>query len=335
MHNVLGVDAMGGDHGVQITVPAVLNSLKKKKDFKVVLFGDKALIEAELSRCKALSSDECDRLSIQHCTEYVGMSELPSSALRHKKDSSMRQVLDAVKSSTVDAAISAGNTGALVAISKFVLRTLEGIDRPVICSAMPTSKGRTYALDLGANLEANAQQLLQFAVMGSMLTQVLEQNEHPKVGLVNVGSEDIKGSSVIKEADALLEAVPGLNYVGYVEGNDLFSGVIDVAVMDGMVGNVALKASEGVARYIRSEMQATFSDSLWAKIQVFMAQSVLDLLVKRLSPSNYNGATLLGLNGIVVKSHGSADVAGFEQAMQVALRQVEQRILHHIQIPSI
>ncbi len=318
----LALDAMSGDHGHTVVLPAALNALKAYPHLKLILVGDQSVLEqaagAELRR-------HAGRLSVQHASQVVGMDELPSKALRGKRDSSMRVAINLVKSGEADACVSAGNTGALMATSRFVLKTLPGIDRPAIISAIPSRRGYTFMLDLGANAECSPEHLFQFAVMGSVLVTEMEGINRPSVALLNIGEEEIKGNDAIQSAAKLLE-LSGLNYVGFVEGNDIFLGDVDVVVCDGFVGNVALKTSEGVAKLIGEFMREEFSRNPLTKLAALMALPVLKAFKRRVDPRNYNGASLLGLNGIVIKSHGSADVQAFGNAISICMHEVEKAV---------
>lgn len=318
----LAVDCMGGDHGSSVTLPAVFEFLRHDTDCAAILVGREADLRADFDR---VSSEFGSRLSIQHASEVVGMDEPVASALRGKKDSSMRIVAELVKSGGANAAVSAGNTGALMAISRFVLKTLEGIDRPAICSILPSQRGSTYVLDLGANVDCSAEHLLQFGVMGSLLVSALEHVERPTVGLLNIGEEEIKGNEVVKQAAELLRN-SGLNFKGNVEGNDIFKGTVDLVVCDGFVGNVTLKASEGLAQMISGALREAFSRNLLTKFAAVLAMPVLKSFKNRFDHRRYNGASLLGLRGIVVKSHGSADVLAFRCALERAAEAARQRL---------
>jgi phosphate acyltransferase len=319
---VLAVDAMSGDHGHEMAVGGALLALKQHRELKLVLVGDQDALREELTLHR---HDGDPRVAIQHASEVVEMDEQPSRALRGKKDSSMRVAINLVKQGRAQAAVSAGNTGALMATAKFVLKTLPGIDRPAIISAIPSINGHVHMLDLGANAEVDAAQLLQFAVMGSALVTACYGIERPSVALLNIGEEEIKGSDVIREAAALLQA-SSLNYVGFVEGDGIFLKDIDVVVCDGFVGNVALKTGEGVAKLIREFMHEEFERNLLTRLAAVAALPALRALGKRMDPRHYNGASFVGLNGIVIKSHGSADALAFGHAIGVALREVEKDV---------
>ena len=318
----LAVDCMGGDHGPSVTLPAVFDFLRHDGASQAILVGR----EDELRPAVApVAAEFGARLSLRHASEVVGMDEAVASAMRGKKDSSMRVAIDLVKGGSADAAVSAGNTGALMAIARFVLKTLPGIDRPAICSIMPNERGASYVLDLGANVDCSAEHLLQFGVMGSALVSALEHKERPAVGLLNIGEEEIKGNEVVKRAAELLRATD-LNFIGNVEGNDIFKGKADVVVCDGFVGNITLKASEGLARMIGGALKQEFSRNLLTKLIALVAMPVLRAFRQRFDPRRYNGASLLGLKGIVVKSHGSADAFAFRHALEKAAEEARQRL---------
>ena len=265
------------------------------------------------------------RLRIQHASEIVGMTELPPKALRKKKDSSMRVAINLVKSGEADAVVSAGNTGALMATARFVLKTLPGIDRPAIISAIPSIGGHTHMLDLGANAECTTEQLFQFAVMGSVMANAVHGIEHPRVGLLNIGTEEIKGNEQLQEAARLLSSSQ-MNYIGFVEGDDVYLGEVDVVVCDGFVGNVALKTSEGVAKLLGHMMKEEFTRNLFTQASALAAKPVLNALKQRMDPRKYNGASLLGLQGIVLKSHGGADEVAFQHAIETAITEVDKQV---------
>jgi phosphate acyltransferase len=322
----IAIDAMGGDHGLSVTVPAALSFLRSHPDAEVLLTGQPDLIEAQLAQeGKRPAGDLAQlrtRLSIVPASEVVLMDEAPAQALRGKRDSSMRIAVEQLKKPQPEAAahacVSAGNTGALMAISRFVLKMLEGIDRPAIAAQLPNQAGgATTMLDLGANVDCSPEHLLQFAVMGSALVSVLEEKERPSIGLLNIGEEAIKGNDVVKEAAELIRATH-LNFYGNVEGNDIYRGVVDVIVCDGFVGNVALKTSEGVAQMLGGFLREEFSRSPLARSMALLAYPVLSRFKQRTDHRTYNGASLIGLRGIVVKSHGSADAIAFEAAIRRA-----------------
>jgi phosphate acyltransferase len=327
MDITVAIDCMGGDHGPAVTVPAALAFLRRHASVQVVLVGQREPLEAELRR---QGSGEGTRLRVQHAAEVVGMDEPPAQALRFKKDSSMRVAVNLVKSGAAHACVSAGNTGALMAISRFVLKTLPGIDRPAIATVLPNMRGGwTYVLDLGANVDCTPEQLMQFGVMGAMLVAAVERKERPTVGLLNIGIEDIKGNETVKTAGDLLRA-SGLNFHGNVEGDDIYKGTTDVVVCDGFVGNSVLKASEGVATMIVGFLRQEYSRSAWRKLAALVSMPVLRALKARMDPGRYNGASLLGLRGIVIKSHGAASAFAFGNALDRALEEVRNDVVQRI-----
>ncbi len=317
---------MGGDYGPEVTVPAALRALQFSKEIELVLVGQQQVLEAEFKRHN-LSNES--RISIHNASEIVGMDESPVVALKKKKDSSMRVALNLVNDKTVDACVSAGNTGALMATSKFVLKTIPGINRPAICTALPTTDGHTHMLDLGANIDCSAEHLLQFAVMGSVLAQSVDGNPHPTVGLLNIGSEAIKGNDTVKKANLLIEQT-SLNYQGFVEGDDIYTGTVDVVVSDGFVGNVSLKTAEGLASMVNSVLKTNFKKNIFTKIAAIIAMPVLNAVRHTLDPKQYNGASFLGLNGIVIKSHGSADIDSFFNAIKIAIIEIDKSVPERI-----
>ena len=322
----LAVDAMGGDHGPSVTIPASINALSKYDQLHIILVGDKELIQIELQKNKYTNT----RLSIQHASEVVEMDESPQSALKNKKDSSMRVAINLIKEEKAQACVSAGNTGALMATARYVLKMLPGIDRPAIASSLPSQKGTTYMLDLGANTDCTAENLLQFAVMGAMLVSSVTGNPKPSVGLLNIGSEDMKGNEVVRQAGELLRR-SHLNFYGNVEGNDIFKGTTDVVVCDGFVGNVALKTAEGIAQLMGRFLTQEFKRNWITKSMAFVSLLVLNRFKKRLDPRRYNGASFLGLKGIVVKSHGGADSYSFFYAIRTAVEESKNNVLENIQ----
>lgn len=322
----LSIDCMGGDHGPSVTVPAALHFMRVDRDTRIVLVGRAEAIEPHLGTALA---EFGERLRIQRASEVVGMDEAPALAMRSKKDSSMRVAVDLVKSGEAQAAVSAGNTGALMAISRFVLKTLPGIDRPAICSTLPTLRGQTHVLDLGANVDCTPEHLLQFGIMGAMLVAAVEHNERPSVGLLNIGEEEIKGNETVKQAGELLRK-SGLNFYGNVEGNDIYKGTVDVVVCDGFVGNVALKTSEGLAQMMATFLREQFSRNWLTKLAAVFAMSALKGFKHKLDSRRYNGAALLGLRGVVVKSHGAADSFAFEQAIWRAAEAARNRLIERI-----
>lgn len=317
---------MGGDHGPRVTIPAAETFLKNHPDASVVLVGRP---DALSPAADALCARYGGRVSIQAASEVVEMDEPPASAMRGKKDSSMRVAIDLVKSGRADAAVSAGNTGALMAISRFVLKTLPGIDRPAIAQFLPTIKGETLVLDLGANVDCSPEHLLQFGVMGAMLFASIEHVDRPSVGLLNIGSEDIKGNDAVKQAAELLRN-SGLNFLGNVEGDDIYKGKADVVVCDGFVGNVLLKASEGLAQMLSQLLREEFKRNLLSKLMALVALPVLKRFKHRVDHRRYNGAALVGLRGVVIKSHGSADAFAFEQAIHRAAEAAANNLVERI-----
>lgn len=325
----VALDAMGGDHGPSVVVPAAIISLQRWPNVNLVLVGDQTILERELARHgKSLDESQRARLSIHHTTEVVAMDEPPAIALRTKKDSSMRVAINLVKQGQAQACVSAGNTGALMATARFVLKTLPGIHRPAILSLIPTADENqpTRVLDLGANVDCTAEELCQFAIMASVVAQAADQIDNPRVALLNIGSEDIKGNEQVKTTAELLEHTDGVNYVGYVEGDDIFSGAVDVVVCDGFVGNVALKTSEGVAKLIAVYLKQAFSKNIFTKTAALVAMPVLKALRKKIDPSRYNGASFIGLGGIVIKSHGGANVLAYTQAINRAVLEVQEDV---------
>jgi len=318
----IALDAMGGDHGPDVVLPAALNFLKKHKDFSLLLVGDQQTLENGLAK---LNTGEHPRLAIQHASQTVEMDEQPSHALRFKKDSSMRVAIDVLKEGRVQACVSAGNTGALMATARFVLKTLPGIDRPAICTSLPTITGHTWMLDLGANIDSSPEQLFQFGLMGSVLATALDGNQNPSVGLLNIGEEEMKGSETIKEAATLLSA-SHLNYIGFVEGDDVYSGKVDVVACDGFIGNISLKSSEGVAKMISHVIKREFTRNVFTRMAALAALPVLKAFRRQIDPRRYNGAGLLGLRGSVIKSHGSADVLAYRHAIEVAAAVVKRNV---------
>ncbi len=331
MRFTVALDAMGGDHGPSVVVPAAFRSLDQQPEMSLVLVGDQAILEQEMARHPSVHGE---RISVVHASQQVRMDELPSQALRNKKDSSMRLAIDLVKRGEAHACVSAGNTGALMATARFVLKTLPGIDRPAIISALPSVTGHTHVLDLGANVESSPQQLYQFAVMGSILVSAVDNIPRPSVALLNIGQEEMKGNESVKEAARLL-AASDIHYIGFVEGDDIYRGTANVVVCDGFVGNVALKSSEGVASMIGHFIRQEFHRSAWSRVIGFLAIPVLRSLRMRIDPREYNGASFVGLRGIVIKSHGSADVVAFARAIEEGVaeirKSVPERISQHLE----
>ena len=319
----VAIDCMGGDHGPDVTVHAALDFVRKHEDVCVILVG----LEERI--LPFLVNAENARISVRHATEVVAMDESPALAIRNKKDSSMRVAINLVKSGEADACVSAGNTGALMAISRFVLKMLPGIDRPAICAVLPTITGHVHVLDLGANVDCSPEHLLQFGIMGASLVSAIEHKERPTVGLLNIGEEDIKGNDVVKRAAELLKD-SGLNFIGNIEGDGLYKGEAEVVVCDGFVGNVALKASEGLAQMLATFLRQEFSRNLLTKLAALVAIPVLKHFKRRVDHRRYNGASLLGLKGIVVKSHGSAEAFSFGYALERAADAVRSGVLARI-----
>jgi glycerol-3-phosphate acyltransferase PlsX len=327
MQHSIAIDVMGGDHGIKVTVPASIQILQQFLEINIILVGKEVEIKKTLSKLKASNHP---RITILNTTESVEMDESPQSALKNKKNSSMRLAINLVKTHEASACVSAGNTGALMATARFVLKMLNGIERPAIASNFPNrSGGVTCVLDLGANTDSTPEQLLQFSVMGAMLTSALTKKKNPSVGLLNIGSEDIKGNEVVKKTFVLLKE-SHLNFYGNVEGDDIFKGTTDVVVCDGFVGNVALKTTEGVLRMFGNFLTAEYKKNWITKIIALISLSLLKSFRKRLDPRRYNGASFLGLNGIVIKSHGGADILAFKTAIITAIEESENRVLEKI-----
>ena len=319
---VISLDAMGGDHGVSVTIPAALSFKRRFPDVKLVLVGQQDVLRQSLLNNHA---QENDGLVIQHAEQVVAMDESVTHALRRKKDSSMRVAVNLVKDGTANACVSAGNTGALVATARFVLKTLPGIDRPAIIGAMPTMNGHLRVLDMGANIDCTPEHLLQFGIMGSILVTALEGKTAPSIALLNIGEEEIKGNEVVKKAAELLQK-SAINYVGFAEGNEIFLSDYDVIVCDGFMGNIALKTSEGLAQMITQMIRQEFNKNIVTKIIGLLAMPVLKAFRKRVDHRRHNGATLIGLRGTVIKSHGGADKLAFEHAIEVALDEVQSNV---------
>lgn len=318
----ISLDAMGGDYGPSVVVPAAVTVSNENPDLHLVLVGQKQILEAALNKEVGAAKN---RIRILHASQEIAMDESPSAALRQKKDSSMRVAINLVRDGEAQACVSAGNSGALMATARFVLKTIPGIDRPAMISTLPTMNGQTQMLDLGANVDSSAEQLFQFAVMGSVLTAAISGKPSPTIGLLNIGSEEIKGNEQVKQA-ALLLAESHLNYVGFIEGDDIAKGTVDVVVCDGFVGNVALKTTEGVAKMIAHFMKQEFSRNFLTRLSGALVLPVLNGLKKRIDPRRYNGATFIGLRGTVVKSHGGADQLAFVTAIREAIAEVEKAI---------
>lgn len=326
VQKTIALDAMGGDHGPSVTVAAARLALELIPGIALVLVGDQNKLAAEIENN---GMQQGQRLRIHHASEMVGMDDLPAVALKKKKDSSMRVAINLVKEGQVQACVSAGNTGALMATGKFVLKTIRGISRPAICTALPGISGHTHMLDLGANPDCTPEILAEFALMGSVLVQSVEGIKNPSVGLLNIGSEEIKGNEIVKRANRLITG-SGLNYYGFVEGDDIFKGVVNVIVTDGFVGNVSLKTGEGLAALVSHVLQSEFKRNWLTKLAALCAMPVLNAVRMELDPRRYNGASLLGLNGIVIKSHGSADADSFFHAIKIAAIEIENEVPQRI-----
>ncbi len=320
----IALDIMGGDHGPHITLPAAFAALKEFPHLHLILCGDESIISHHVV---SLSDELKSRIEIQHCSEQVGMDERPSAALRGKKDSSMRRAIERVECGDADACVSAGNTGALLAMAYYVLKTLPGIDRPALISTLPThTQHKVFLLDLGANVNCDSETLFQYAVMGSVVAQEVAGIESPRVALLNVGEEQIKGNDQVKFTAKLLSDAKGINYTGFVEGNDIFTNVADVVVTDGFVGNVALKACEGMAKLVLAEAKRVSNKNLLTKVLAKIALPLLRKIYLRVNPDQYNGASLVGLRGIVVKSHGNASSEAFLYAIKEAIEEVNRQV---------
>ncbi|WP_150464579.1 phosphate acyltransferase PlsX [Francisella sp. XLW-1] len=337
----ISIDAMGGDNGLNTTIPAALEAVKKDSNLQIVLVGDHHKVKRALdrySKVKKIKLPVLQRIAIHHASETVGMDESPSIAVRKKKDSSMRVAINLVKDGTVGACVSAGNTGALMATSKFVLKTVNGVDRPAIVYALPAFNretkqlSKTYMLDLGANVVCSSEQLFQFAIMGSILAASSKGLAEPRVSLLNIGEEEMKGLDNIKNASKLLQSCDFINYQGYIEGKHIFDDSTDVIVCDGFVGNVSLKTMEGSLRLIESLIKKSITEtSLLMKIPVIMSLPLFKKMKKGMNLDSFNGASLLGLTGIVVKSHGSASANAFETAIYEAIKEIKHNIPKTIQ----
>ncbi len=315
---------MGGDIGPSVVVPAALQVLAQQQELIIILVGDKDILTAKL---EAHGTKENDNLKIRHATQQVAMDESPAIALRNKKDSSMRVAIELVREGTAGACVSAGNTGAFMATSRFVLKTLPGIDRPALVARLPTITGnRVRVLDLGANVDSKPEHLLQFAIMGTVLTSAAENIARPRLGLLNIGEEEIKGNDLVKQTTKLLQECEAINYIGYVEGDAIYQGVADIVICDGFVGNVMLKASEGLASLLKHYIKETFHQNLLYKCLGYILSPLLKASLRHIDPARYNGASFLGLQGIVIKSHGSAGVLAFANAIQEAILEVNKDV---------
>jgi len=328
----ISIDCMGGDRGPAVTVAAAVSFVKRTEDVQMILVGQEQIIHAELKKHRF---EQHSRISVVNASEIVTMEDTLEIALRRKKDSSMRVAVSQIKDDGADVCISAGNTGALMAISRYVLKTMPNVDRPAICSILPNQKNKpTYMLDLGANVDCEPQHLQQFALMASALFEAVEGQPRPTLGLLNVGAEDIKGNDLVKKTALLLRdehARGNINFYGNVEGNDIFAGTTDIVVCDGFVGNVTLKAAEGMGRFVKTVMTNEFKRNIFTMIGGLVARGALRALASRLNPSNYNGGSLLGLRGLVIKSHGGADAYSFEWAIQRGYDAAKHDVLGHIE----
>lgn len=319
----ISLDAMGGDHAPEMVVAGAEIALKRLPHLKFLMFGDEARLKPLLAKYPGLEAVS----EIRHASQEVTMDDKPSVALRQRRDSSMRLAINAVKEGDAQGVVSAGNTGALMAMAKFVLKTVRGIDRPAIATYMPTQRGETVMLDLGANIECDENNLVQFALMGEVFARILFGIERPSVGLLNVGIEELKGNESVKKAAAILREIDlPIRFEGFVEGDDLAKGTVDVIVTDGFTGNVALKTAEGTARLLVHFLRETFKSSFWAKVGYLLARRSLQRFRERMDPRRYNGAMLLGLNGIAVKSHGGTDALGFSNAIGVCHDLIANRL---------
>ena len=325
---IIAVDCMGGDYGPSVVVAAVKKALQQFPQVAFKLYGDLSQIQAQLKQNQLSLSK---RLHVFASSDDVKMCDAPALALKNKKSSSMRMALEAVRDGQANACVSAGNTGALMAVSRFVLKMLPGIDRPAIISAIPTLKNdHVYFLDMGANVECSAKRLAQFAIMGDQLARCLDKSDSPKVGLLNVGEEDNKGSDILKNASAMIAQLTNVNYAGFVEGNQIFSGDYQVIVTDGFTGNNVLKASEGLSHYLAEKIKMAFQKNWWTRFCGLLAKPVINAFKSEINPEKYNGACLIGLRGIVIKSHGSANIHATYCALEEAIVQSYQKLPQRI-----
>ena len=322
----IAIDAMGGDIGPDVTVPAACAMVDEMAHLSLILVGDEGVLKAALAK---QGGNRDGRITVHHASQSVTMDDAPSVALRSKKDSSMRVAINQVKEGTAQACVSAGNTGALMAVARFVLKTLPGVDRPAICTTLPTLTSHVHVLDLGANVDSRSMNLFEFAVMGSVLASATDNKDYPSIGLLNIGEEEVKGNEVVKEAGRLL-AESDLAYYGFVEGDDIFKGTTDVVVTDGFSGNVMLKSIEGVAKLIANTMREEFNRNWLTKLVGLMALPIMRRFRGRIDPRQYNGASLVGLQGIVIKSHGNADLFSYKQAIREAVLEVEKNVPERI-----
>lgn len=323
----IAIDAMSGDNGLEVTVPALIEVLKQHDDVKYLVVGKESEVNNALLKYNVNPQDS--RIEVIPASQIVEMDEEPTRALRQKKDSSMRVAINLVRDGEADACVSAGNTGALMATAKFVLKTITGISRPALCACLPSKNGRTYVLDLGANLDSPSDVLFQFGLMGSILIETVEGIDRPSIGLLNIGVEETKGNDTIKAASELFRQSK-LNYKGYVEADEIYMGNIDLVVCDGFVGNIALKSSEGVAQMILSIMREEYSRNFGTKSAALVSKGVLNAVKGRIDHRKYNGASLLGLRGAVVKSHGGTNAFGFSKAIEVAIEEAKNDLVDRI-----
>lgn len=326
----IAVDVMSGDKGSEELLPAVISVAMNNEHLTLIAVGQEEKLKAQLSAHPLFKEG---RIQVQDATQVVEMDEQPQSALKNKKDSSMRVAINLVKTGQASACVSAGNTGALMATARFVLKTMPGIDRPAICTVLPSLKSKykhVHMLDLGANVDEEPKHLQQFAIMGSLLAAAMDKNPSPRVALLNIGSEAIKGNSLIRESAKLLQETD-LNYIGFVEGDGIFFDDVDVVVCDGFSGNVALKTLEGSCKLIAEYLKRSYKKNIFTKIAALISKPVLNSLKAEVDPRNYNGASLLGLRGIVVKSHGNADRISFENAINIAVKLAEQDVVGQIE----
>lgn len=323
----LSIDAMGGDFGLDVTVPAAIRFLSRNPDARLIMVGQEDLLQQALNQAKA----PMDRIEVLHASEIVGMDEAPQLALKNKKDSSMRVAINQVKEGKAQAAVSAGNTGALMATARFVLKTLPHIERPAIAKFLPTHKQACLMLDLGANVDCTPAQLQQFAILGNELVSALNPDQPaPKVALLNIGNEEIKGTDTVKQTFALLKNTE-LNFIGNIEGDRIFDGDVDVIVADGFVGNIMLKTIEGTAKFVSNGIKNAFARNLLTKLGAIASLPALSDFKKHFDPRRYNGAIFLGLRGIVVKSHGGTDATGFAFALEEAYQEARADVIARIE----
>lgn len=334
--STIAVDAMSGDGGTAVILAAARQFLTRHSNVHLLIVGQPDVLNQQLSSCPLPAG----RYTLVPATEVVSMEDSTRVALRQKKDSSMRVAINLVRDNRADACVSSGNTAALMAIGKFVLKTVSGIDRPAIGTAIPAKDGHVHMLDLGANVDCTAEHLYQFALMGSILVNAVDNIENPRIGLLNIGVEEMKGNEDIREAANLMQQSDQLNYVGFIEGNEIYTNRADVIVCDGFAGNVSLKTSEGVARIVRHYLQQEFRRSWWNRAVGLLARPILRSFGSRIDPRKYNGASLLGLQGVVIKSHGGADAVAFANAIEIAHLEIRkdvptmisERMAAHVQL---